>query len=132
MYGNVQTVMSVRRIIAILSPIPGNAECLASDLMTRSFIMIQVKKTSIVTLLISAAFLVASASAIAEYSQTQNKVDDKDVSGKQSQPNTTSKKKDDEDKSKKSYSDKKPDSNTNKPAEVDKKTPAGTERKGNY
>ncbi len=93
--------------------------------------MIQVKKTSIITLVISAVFLLASTFAIAEYSQTQNKVDDKQDSGKQSQPNTAPKKKSDEDKSsEKISSDKKPDSNTNKPAEGDKKT--HPEHKGNY
>jgi hypothetical protein len=111
---------------------PGKCQGLASDLITRSFIMIQVKKTSTITLIISAAFLLASTSAIAEYSQTQNKVDDKQDSGKQSQPNTAPTKKSDEDKSGKSASDTKPDSNANKPAEADKKAPAGTERKGNY
>ena len=71
--------------------------------------------------------------AIQNYiSKTQNKVDDKQDSGKQSQPNTAPTKKSDEDKSGKSVSDKKPDSNANKPAEADKKAPAGTERKGNY
>jgi hypothetical protein len=94
--------------------------------------MIQVKKTSIITLVISAAFLLASTSAFADYSQTQNKVDDKLDSGKQSQPNTASKKKSDEDKSEKSSSAKKTDSNTKKPAEVDNKTPPAAERKGNY
>lgn len=94
--------------------------------------MIQAKKTSIITLVISAVFLLASTYAIADYSQTQNKVDDKQDSGKQSQPNTASKKKSDEDKSEKSSSAKKTDSNTKKPAEVDKKTSPGTERKGNY
>ncbi|MCP5245422.1 MAG: hypothetical protein H6937_05520 [Burkholderiales bacterium] len=93
--------------------------------------MIQVKKASIIALVISATFLLASTSAIAEYSQTQNKVDDKDDSSKQSQPNTAYKKSG-EDKSAKSSSDKKPDSNTNKPAEVDKKIPSGTEKKGSY
>jgi len=94
--------------------------------------MIQVKKTSVITLVISAVFLLASTAALAEYTQTQNKIDDKQDSGKQSQSDAASKKKSDEDKSEKSASDKKPDSNANKPAEVDKKTPAGTEKKGNY
>ncbi len=94
--------------------------------------MIQVKKASIIALVISAVFLLAGTSAIAEYSQTQNTVDDKDDSGKQSQPNAASKKKSDKDKSAESSSDKKTDSNTNKPAEADKKIPSGTERKGNY
>ncbi len=91
--------------------------------------MTQVKKTPIITLLISTVFLLASTSAIAEYSQTQNKVDDKQDSGKQSQPNTASKKKNDDDKSEKSSSDKQSDSHTNKPAEGDKKT--HSEHKGN-
>ncbi|MDV6342616.1 hypothetical protein R2083_13425 [Nitrosomonas sp. Is35] len=94
--------------------------------------MIQVKKTSIITLVISAAFLLTSTAALAEYTQTQNKIDDKQDSGKQSQSNADSKKKSDEDKSGKSASDKKTDSKTSKPAEVDKKIPAGTEKKGNY
>lgn len=94
--------------------------------------MIQVKKTSKITLVISAVFLLASTASLAEYTQTQNKIDDKQDSGKQSQPDAASKKKSDEDKSGESASDKKPDSNANKPAEVDKKTPAGTEKKGNY
>ena len=94
--------------------------------------MIQVKKTSLITLVISAAFLLVSTSAMAEYSQTQNKVDDKQDSGKQSQPNTASNKKSDENKSEKSSSDKKSGSNTNQPAGMDKKAPSGTERKGNY
>ena len=93
--------------------------------------MIQVKKTSIMALIISTVFLVASTSAIAEYSQTQNKVDNKDVSGKHSQTNTASKKKSDEAKSGKSSSEQS-DRNTNKPAELDKKTSSGTEKKGSY
>jgi len=93
--------------------------------------MIQVKKTSMMAFIISTVFLVASTSAIAEYSQTQNKVDDKLDSGQQSQPNTASKKKSDEDKSGKSSSDQS-EHNANKPAEVEKKTPSGTEKKGSY
>lgn len=94
--------------------------------------MIQVKKASIIALAICAVFLLAAGtSAVAEYSQTQNKIDDKDDSSKQSQSDTDSKKKNDKDKSAKS-SDKKTDNNTKKPAEADKKIPSGTERKGNY
>ena len=81
--------------------------------------------------IISTVFLVASTSAIAEYSQTQNKVDDKDISSKQSQNITASKQKSDEDKSGKSSSDQS-DRNTKKPAEMDKKTSSGTEKKGSY
>lgn len=94
--------------------------------------MIQVKKASIIALVVSTVFLLAAGtSAVAEYSQTQNKIDDKDDSSKQSQSDTDSKKKNDKDKSAKS-SDKKTDNNTKKPAEADKKIPSGTERKGNY
>jgi len=135
MCGYVQTGMSIRRIIVNLGPIPGNARRLASDLMTRSFIMIQVKKASIIAVVISTVFLLAAGtSAMAEYSQTQNKIDDKDVSSKQSQPDMDSKKKNNKDKSDESAksSDKKTDGNTKKSAEADKKTPSGTERKGNY
>ncbi|SFL39271.1 hypothetical protein SAMN05216302_10767 [Nitrosomonas aestuarii] len=93
--------------------------------------MIQVKKTAVMAFIISTVFLVASTSAIAEYSQTQNEVDDKMDSGKQSQNITASKQKNDEDKSGKSSSDQS-DRNTKKPAEMDKKTSSGTEKKGSY
>ena len=93
--------------------------------------MIQVKKTSMMAFIISTVFLVASTSAIAEYSQTQNKIDDKQDSGQQSQPNAASKMKSDEDKSGKSSSDQS-DRNLNMPAEMEKKIPSGTEMKGNY
>ncbi len=59
--------------------------------------MLQVIKTSVITFVISTALLLVSSYAIAEYSQTQNKIDDKE-SGQQSQPNHSSKNKSDEDK----------------------------------
>ncbi len=93
--------------------------------------MIQVKRTSMMAFIISTVFLVVSTSAIAEYSQTQNTVDDKQDSGQQSQPGAASKMKGDEDKSGKSSSDQS-DRNANKPAQMEKRTPAGTEMKGNY
>ena len=60
--------------------------------------MTPVKKTSIITFIISTVFLVASTSAIAEYSQTQNKVEGVQNSGEKSQPGTAYDKKRDEDK----------------------------------
>ena len=81
--------------------------------------------------IISIVFFVASTSAIAEYSQIQNKVDDKLDLGQQSQPSTALKKKSDEDISGKSSSDQS-DHKANKAAELEKKTPSGTEKKGSY
>ena len=93
--------------------------------------MIQGKKISMIAFVISTVFLLASTSAVAEYSQTQNKVDDKQDSGQQSQPNTASKKKSDEDKSTQSSSDKS-DRTTTAPSGMDKKNDSETEKKGNY
>ncbi len=56
--------------------------------------MIQAKKSTL-TLIISAAFLLTSMHVFADYSQTQNKIDDKQNSPKQVQPHPSSSKKDD-------------------------------------
>ncbi|SFQ04416.1 hypothetical protein SAMN05216419_10509 [Nitrosomonas cryotolerans] len=93
--------------------------------------MIQVKGTAMIAFVISMVFLVASTSAIAEYSQTQNKINDRQDADKQSQSNTDSKKKSNEDKSEKSFSDQS-DRNINKPAGMERDTPSGAEKKGNY
>ncbi len=93
--------------------------------------MIQVKKTSMMAFIISTVFLVASTSAIAEYSQTQNKIDDKPDKEHQSQSNTSSKKKDDKEKSDPSSSENR-DHNTNSSTGTDKKTNSVTDKKRNY
>ena len=93
--------------------------------------MIQGKKISMIAFVVSTIFLLASTSAVAEYSQIQNKVDDKQDSGQKSQPDTASKKKNDEDKSTQSSSDKS-DRTTTAPSGMDKKNDSETKKKGNY
>ncbi len=93
--------------------------------------MIQVKGTAMIAFVISMVFLAASTSAIAEHSQTQNKVDSMQDSGKQPQPNADFKKKSDEHQSGKNLSDPL-DRNINKPAGMERNAPPGTERRGGY
>ncbi|WP_293006749.1 hypothetical protein [Nitrosomonas sp.] len=67
--------------------------------------MIQGKKSTL-ALIISAAFLLTSMHVFADYSQTQNKIDDKENSPKQVQPHSSSSKKDDGNKEHQSSSEK--------------------------
>lgn len=95
--------------------------------------MIQVKKNTMITFVISAAFFLASASAIAEYSQTQNKIDDKQDKAQQSQSNTSSKKEVDKEKSGSSSSENR-DHNTKSSTGTDKMNDSVTDKdkKGSY
>lgn len=98
-------------------------------------------KNLTISFIVSAAFLLASTSAFAEYSQTQNKINDKENSPKQSQPHSSSNKKDDENNSEQNSSDKRDistdgprgDAVEKTPHEVNPSNPAKTDNnKGNY
>ncbi|ALQ50898.1 hypothetical protein [Nitrosomonas ureae] len=66
--------------------------------------MIHGKKLTL-ALAISAAFLLTSMPVFADYSQTQNKIDDKENSPKQAQPHSSSHKKDDSNKAEQNSSE---------------------------
>lgn len=99
------------------------------------------RKNLAISFIVSAIFLLASTSVSADYSQTQNKIDDKENSPKQSQPHASTKKKDDENKHEQNSSDKRDistdgprgDAVEKTPHEVDPNNPAKTDNhKSNY
>ena len=92
--------------------------------------MIQVKTNTVIPFVISTAFLLASTSAIAEYSQTQNKIDDRQDKVQQSQSNAY-KKKSEEEKSGSSSSENR-DRDTSSSTGTYKKKNSPTDKKGNY
>lgn len=77
--------------------------------------MIQGKKSTL-ALIIGTALLLTSMHVFADYSQTQNKIDDKENSPKQAQPHPSSPPKDDNAKEKQSESEKR-DVNSGGPRE---------------
>lgn len=81
------------------------------------------RKNLAISFTVSAIFLLASASISADYSQTQNKINNEENSPKQSQPHASTKKKDEENKQEQNSSDKRDISTDGPRGDAVEKTP---------